>query len=77
MEWLIALPALVIGYLAGNFRREIIEKLNSFQTSLDSKKYKPESDTHKSSLVDPLNETLEAQRWEDQMKDLNPDLDDR
>jgi hypothetical protein len=65
--------ALVIGFLAGNFRRETVESIKSVKSALAAKRDKPVEDSNKSTLIDPLDPVAEAKRrFKEQMEDLNP-----
>lgn len=65
---------LVIGYIAGNFKRETVESIKDLKKSMEAKRDKPIiDDTTKSTIVDPLDEAAEARRrYQQQMEDLNP-----
>lgn len=64
--------SLVIGFIAGNFRREVTEKIESINRILSSKKDKPVETEGKSVFIDPFDPAEEAKRqYAKQMEDLN------
>lgn len=64
--------SLIVGFLAGNFRRETVEQIKTLKEQVNQKKDKPVEDSKKSTLIDPLDPAYEARRqYMEQMEELN------